>query len=209
MDDLVLAQAALFKVLVEQRVVVFGGRLGQVGLHIGEGAQQLVGDGGGLLLRLVGEAVARLFERVHIADHLVALHQRDLDGRDLARVLCFERVDGARVVGVFFVHAVDEQHHRDLVFQALVDRLFRPDGQCSRSARHDQRAARGAQRLVLFPFKVVKPGHVQQIQLHPVPHGVGHGERNTHLARDLLLVVVGHRRALGHFAEAVGRPAVE
>ena len=206
---LVFGKGTLLKVFVEQCFVVFRGRFHKVCLHFGERAFEIFGNGNGLFLRLVREAVASLFERVHVPDHLVSFHDRDLDGRDFARVFFGQRRNRAFIVRVFLVYAVDEDDHGDLCFQAGIDALFRSDRKRARSARHDERAARGAKRFVAFPFKIVKPGNVEEVEFYPVPHGVRHGEGNGHLSRDLLFVVVGHRVAFGHFAEAVCRAAVE
>ena len=173
-DDLVFGEGAFLEVFVEECLVILGGGLGQACLHFREGAFEILGNGDGFFLRLVGEAVAGLFERVDVADHFVSFHDRDLDRRDLARVFFGERGDGAFVVGVFLVRAVDEDDHGDLCFQAGVDALFGTDGKRSRRARDDERAACRAERLVAFPFEVIEPGNVEEVEFDSVPHGVCH-----------------------------------
>ena len=107
MDDVLARELAVLEVLFEQYVVVLGGGLRQREAHLLEVAAVHIGHGNFFGPR-VGEAVRLFGEGVDVARHLAALHHGDLDGRDLIFVLLLQGADGAVVVGVVLVHAVDE-----------------------------------------------------------------------------------------------------
>ena len=107
MDDVLARELAVFEVLFEQHVVVLGGGFRQRKAHLVEVAAVRVGHCD-LFGTRVGEAVRLFGEGVDVARHLAAFHHGDLDGRDLIFVLLLQGADGAVVVGVVLIHAVDE-----------------------------------------------------------------------------------------------------
>ena len=72
----------------------------------------------------------------------------------------------------------------------------------ARRPRHAQRRARVAQ-------EIRHAGRVDEVDLVLVPLDVGEAARQRVLARDLLFVVVGHRRPVVHAPESVHRAGIE
>ena len=158
-DDVLARELAVFEVLFEQHVVVLGGGFRQGKAHLVEVAAVRVGDRD-LFGARVGEAVRLFCEGVDVARHLVAFHHGDLDGRYFILILFLQRADGAVVVGVVLIHAVDEDDEGLFRPQTLVDRLLGADGERAVCAHDDDRRAASAHRLVDFALKIVKAGAV-------------------------------------------------
>ena len=207
-DHVLAGEETLFEILFKQNVVILRRRLGERELHLLVVAATFFGNGD--LLGAGAREVIRLArQRVCVARHFLAVHDGDLDGGEQRLVFFAERRDGRGIVGVLLVHAVDENDDGLFRLQAEGDRLFRAHRHGSVGARHDDGGAAGTQRLGNFAFKVIEPGHVDEVDLDVLPGDGGDGEGDGHLARDLLFVKVGDGGAVFHFAHALDDAAVE
>ena len=115
----------------------------------------------------------------------------------------------AGIVGVFLVHAVDEDDEGLAEPQAVVHDALRADGQHAVGADDEQRSARRAQTFVPFPFEIVEAGQVEKVDLDVLPHQAGAGGVDGHLLRLFHVVEVGDRRPVRDFPLTVGGAAVE
>ena len=208
MDGLFARQVAGFKVLVEQHFVVFRGRLHQAVLHFLHLCFQVVGNGDFLRARR-GETIGFFLQRVDTALHFPVFHDGNLNGGEFACVFLFQRPDGTGVIGVFLIHAVDEDDERFAQAQTVVHDALRADGKHAVGADDEQRSACRAQSLVALPFKIVEAGKIQQVDFYAFPHQIGTSGVHGHLFCFFKFVKIGHGGAVRHFPLTVGGAAVE
>ena len=159
MDHVLAREIPLLEVLLQQHVVVFGGGFGERELHLLVVAAVLLGHGD-LLRPRVREVVCLARQRIGVADHLLAVHDGDLNGRKFVLILLAECCDRGGVVRVLLVHAVDEDDERLFRLQAKIDRLLRTHRHRAVRARHDDRRAARAHRLGKLALEVIKAGDV-------------------------------------------------
>ncbi len=207
-DHVLAGQEALFEVLLQQDVVVFRRRLGEGELHLLVVAAIFLGHRD-LLGPRVREVIRLPGERVGVARHLLAVHDGDLDGREQRLVFFAERRNCRGIVGILLIHAVDEDDDGFFGAQAQLKRLLGAHRHRAVRTRHNDRRAACTQRLGYLPFEIIETGHVDQVDLDVLPGDGGNGERDAHLARDLLFVKVGDGRAVLHLAHSLDDAAVE
>ena len=207
-DHVLAREEALLEVLFKQQIVVFRRRLGESELHFFVLAAvffwngDLLGSRAGEMIRLAGQGV-------RIACHLFPVHNGNLNGGELVFVFFAECRNGSGIVGIFLVHAVDEDDDGLFRAQAKVDRFFRTNRHRAVGARdHDRRTA-GAQSFVDFAFKIIEPGDIDQIDLDVLPGDGCDRERHGHFTRDFLLVKVGNGGAVFDFSHALDDAAVK
>ena len=102
---------ARFKIFVQKELVVFRRRFHKTGFHFLDLVFHVFGNGN-FLRSVFLEQIRAFLQGVDTTLHLAVFHDRDLNGRDLPRIFCVERLHRAEVISVFFIHAVDEDDKR-------------------------------------------------------------------------------------------------
>ena len=193
--DLFLGKLAFLEVLLHQ-FVLGAGR----GFHDGfAGALDVAGHIGGdvdLLEGLALAGVGLVLQNADNAGELAALHDRHLNGRDVAAILVGDGGKRAAEVGVLAIHLVDDDHARSVGLVAQIPRLFRAHVQAGNRAHGDDRALGHGHGADHFAGEIEVAGHVDQIDLDVLPLEGSDGGADGDLAALLLLVAVGHRVAI-------------
>ncbi len=94
---------------------------------------------------------------------------------ELARILFAQGVYRTRIVGVGFIHAVNEDNERFVEFKAIVDYAFRAYGKYAVRAYNEYRRAASGKSFVPFAFKIVKSRQIEKIYLYAFPYKIRHG----------------------------------
>lgn len=208
MNGVVLGQLAVLEIFVQKYLVVFRRRLHERCLHFVHIAFKLVGNGN-FLRSLRGELIGAFLNGVYVARHLSFRHNGQLNGSKLARVLFFERVERALIVGVRLVHAVYEYNQRLAEFKAVLDYVLRAYGQKPVRAYYEHRRSARREPLVPLALEIVKTGQIQKIYFHALPIKIGNGGIDGNLLALFELVVVHNGRAVLDLAHSVDNAAVE
>ena len=190
MHHVLKGELAVLEELLHQLVLSAGS-----GLHDGlAGGFNLVSDGGGDLDLLQGLALADEGLVLQHADHageLAVLHDRHLDGGDVAAVLFGDGGQRLFEVGVLAIHLVDDDHAGGVGLVAHGPGLFRTDIQAGDGAHGDDGALAHGQRAGLLAGEVKVAGDIDQVDLGFLPLQRSHGGADGNAALGLFRIVVG------------------
>ena len=168
-DGFFTGQFARFEEFIEQEFVVFSRCFHKGSLHFRNLILHVVGDGDFLRTAFL-EEVSTFLQSVDTALHFAAFHDRDLDGCNFTSIFCTERLYGAEVICIFFIHTVDEDDEWFTKLQAIFDDGFCADGQYAVCADNQARAACRTKTFVAFAFEIVVAGQIKDIHLNVFPH---------------------------------------
>ena len=196
--DLFRGERLALEELHHELLVGLGDHLHQFALILFRLGFESGGDGDGLAVE--GETLSG--EDVHIARHLAAFHDGQLDGDDLV-IFRGDGVHGGHEVRIFLVDGIDEDERGHSLFKAHIERLLGADGERAGRAGHNDGAVCRRERRHHLALKIEEPGDVEEIDLDIVPHSIGESHADGYLALDLFVVVVHRGRAVIDFAEAV------
>ena len=171
MDGFVLREFSFLEILFKEYVVVFRRRFHERELHFVHRRAHIVRNRN-FFRPEVGKAIRLFGQCVDHAHHLVPFHDRKLNGSDGAVILFAERRNRTRIIGVFFIHAVDEDDRRLFQVRTLRNRLFRADRNVAVRTRYNERGTARTERLMNFTFKIVKTGNVDQVEFGFFPNSM-------------------------------------
>ena len=207
-NGIVFGKLSFFEIFIQKNFVVFSCGFHKARLHFFHISAQFRGYFN-LLRSLRGKFISLFLNRVDVTRHFSVSHDRQLNGRKLARIFFFKRGNRSRVVRVRLIHTVYKNNERFAEFQTVFNHAFRAYGQ--NSVRADNKNRRTASRKPLVPFalEIVKAGQIQKIDFYAFPNKIGNGGINGIFLCLFKLVKVRNGCSVFGFAHAVYNAAVE
>ena len=150
---------------------------------------------GGILEVLAVKELGLHLDNIHETVEFSVVHDGQLDGDYRDAELLAQAVKDLLEVGIFRVHAVDDDHTGQIALLALLPGLL--------SAHHDHRGVSHRQGLHHFALKIEISGGVDQVDLAVFPFHGGKRRADGNIALDLFRIIVRRRRAGVHTAHAV------
>ena len=201
-QDLVVGQLFAIQVLHHQLVVGTGGGFGDF-FHSGlDGGGHIAGHGH-FLEALAGAFIGLVFQHVHNALEIDALAHRQQHGNHGGTELIAQLLHNLHVVGVFGVHAVDDEHAAHVVLLGIIPGFFRAHVQAAHSAHHDAGGFHHAEGTHHFADKIEIAGHVDHVDLGVFPFHGRDSRADGNMAFDFFGIIVGGGGAVFHLALAV------
>ncbi len=163
----------------------------------------------GLARAVAGVLVGDHVQHVDDAAEVLLAADRDRDRDAARRQLLLHRLERGAEVGAVAVEVVDEDDARLLELVAAAPQPRGHDLDARHARDREERALDDAQRAERVGDEARIAGRVEDVELVALVLGVQQRARDRHRAPLLVLVVIRHRAAVGHGAQARDRARLE
>ena len=171
---------------------------------------QLVRNRSGLrFLAAVRTGVGAHVEHIHDPGQLVLAPDGELDCDAALRELALELAERAEEVRPLAIEHVDEEHARQPELVGALPDPARPHLDTHHAAQDEERPLDDAERAARLTLEARIAGHVDEVQLAPLPVEVRERERDRHPPLLLVVVPVADRRAALNRPQAVQLAGLE